>query len=195
MARNSRNAKTAASIAQPAHWPTHVQYISVYRFHLSVPTETRALICPKSTAPEACVPSRSLTIIRRISEHSHPACGQFGLFAARKIPPRTHILDYIGELHCDDRPESDYDLSLYRTREGLSIGVDAQHMGNEARFVNDFRGISHKPNAVFEDRRTVDGELRMSIWSGSDCIKKGDEILVSYGKSWWRAREECEGNA
>ena len=29
----------------------------------------------------------------------------------------------------------------------------------------------------------------MSIWTDGEEIKKGDEILVSYGKAWWRARQ------
>lgn len=98
----------------------------------------------------------------------------------KKIPPRTYLLDYLGEVHCDDRPSSDYDLSLYRTPDGLvSVGVDASAMGNEGRFVNDYRGIRAKPNAQFEERRVDNGELRMSIWTGSETIKKGEEILVS----------------
>lgn len=106
--------------------------------------------------------------------------GQFGLFAAKKIPQRTHLLDYLGEVHCDDRPSSDYDLSLYRTLDGLvSVGVDASAMGNEGRFVNDYRGIRTKPNAQFEERRVDNEELRMGIWTGSEVIKKGEEILVS----------------
>ena len=110
--------------------------------------------------------------------------GQFGLFAAKKIPPRTHLLDYLGEVHCDDRPSSDYDLSLYRAPDGLvSVGVDASAMGNEGRFVNDYRGIRGKPNAQFEERRVDNGELRMSIWSGGEAIKRGEEILVSMSRS------------
>lgn len=66
--------------------------------------------------------------------------------------------------------------------------MDARRSGNEARFVNDYRGIYEKPNAVFRDIRLSEGELRMSIWSSSEGITKGDEIVVSYGKSWWRAR-------
>lgn len=65
-------------------------------------------------------------------------------------------------------------------------------MGNEARFTNDYRGVKAKPNALFRERRTREGELRMSIWSGTDAIKKGEEILVSYGKSWWHARHNEE---
>lgn len=110
------------------------------------------------------------------------------MFAAKKIPPKTHILDYLGEVHCDDRPKSDYDLSLFRSPDGvINVGIDASTMGNEARFVNDYRGIREKPNAVFEERRTESGVLLMSIWS-SDVIKKGEEIAVSYGKSWWKSR-------
>jgi hypothetical protein len=68
------------------------------------------------------------------------------------------------------------------------VGLDASTMGNEARFINDYRGIRAKPNALFCDRRTAAGELRMSIWSSAEGVKKGEEILVSYGKAWWRAR-------
>lgn len=72
--------------------------------------------------------------------------------------------------------------------DGSSIGIDASKMGNEARFINDYRGIAEKPNAIFSDTRDHEGELRMYIWSSQE-IKKGDEILVSYGKSWWRTRQ------
>lgn len=77
-----------------------------------------------------------------------------------------------GEIHCDERQESDYDLSLYRFQHGESIGIDAGTTGNEARFVNDYRGIKGKPNAVFIDYRADSGELRMGIWALSEDIKK-----------------------
>jgi SET domain-containing protein len=99
-----------------------------------------------------------------------------------------YSLYYMGEVHADDRPSSDYDLSLYRTQDNISIGIDASRIGNEARFINDYRGVRDKPNASFEDDRSA-GELRMSVWSRNQPIAKGDEILVSYGKSWWRERQ------
>ncbi|EPS99095.1 hypothetical protein FOMPIDRAFT_1124889 [Fomitopsis schrenkii] len=174
--------------AAPPHWPSDVLYIAEQRYHASIPIELRLVLCPTQPAVSAVHNPQKSTVIRRITEPSHPAHGQFGLFAAKKIHPRSYIVDYAGEVHCDDRPGSDYDLSLYREASGLSVGIDSQLMGNEARFVNDYRGIKSKPNAVFEERRTEAGELRMSVWSGSDLIKKGDEILVSYGKGWWQAR-------
>lgn len=177
---------------RPPRWPANLHYLSQPRYHSSVPAAVRTTICPNSTGraqPPAHVPKLKPPVaIQSISDPSHPAHGQFGLFATKKIPPRTLILDYIGEVHCDDRPDSDYDLSLCRTPDHISVGVDAQHAGNEARFINDYRGVHAKPNALFQERRTDGGELRMSVWSGSEAIKKGDEILVSYGKSWWRAR-------
>ncbi|KAF9474303.1 hypothetical protein BDN70DRAFT_884964 [Pholiota conissans] len=92
-----------------------------------------------------------------------------------------------GQIHCDERLESDYDLSLYRFPNGLSVGIDASIMGNEARFVNDYRGITKKPNAIFVDERNESGDLQMIIRSVAE-INKGEEILVSYGKSWWKNR-------
>ncbi|KAI0336109.1 SET domain protein [Cubamyces sp. BRFM 1775] len=179
----------------PAHWPNNVRYISELVYHSSVPKHIRDFLL-SGGSPQASQsmsssshPQKSMVLIQRISGASHPANGQHGLFATKKIPPRTLILDYIGEVHCDERPESDYDLSLHRTPDHISVGVDAHSAGNEARFVNDYRGVKSRPNVIFQERRTDRGELRMSVWSGSEPIKKGDELLVSYGKSWWRARQ------
>ncbi len=80
----------------------------------------------------------------------------------------------------------------------MGIGIDADMWGNEARFINDYRGITERPNAEF---REVWGERRkergMGVWvlpegkSGKGKgIKKGEEILVSYGRGFWGARKE-----
>ncbi|KAH9945619.1 hypothetical protein B0H21DRAFT_694110 [Amylocystis lapponica] len=187
-------ARTPAGL-QPPRWPSNVQYLAEPSYHSSVSPEIRSEIRPSNgsrSLPSLNRPLVQLVTIRQIVDSSHPARGQYGLFATKKVSPRTLLLDYIGEVHCDDRPESDYDISLHRTQNGVSVGVDARWMGNEARFINDFRGVRSKPNAVFEERRTAAGELRMCVWTGSEAIKKGDEILVSYGKAWWNARSGGE---
>ena len=174
----------------PKNWPNDVQYLTIPNFHSSISDNALSFVrggCSKRTPLPPAPPS--LGVIRPITDHSHPAHGQHGLFAARKIPPRTLIVEYIGEVHSDERPMSDYDVSLYRfSGNGENIGVDASRMGNEARFVNDYRGIRPKPNAGFADRRTTGGDLRIGIWSLVEGIRKGDEIVVSYGKGWWTAR-------
>lgn len=96
----------------------------------------------------------------------------------------------------DPHADSDYDLSLLRlaahhpsnpTNAEVSIGIDAAKMGNAARFVNDYRGIGPKPNCEFRTSSS-EGYLRMEIWTLTE-IKKGDELLISYGKGWWGARK------
>lgn len=115
---------------------------------------------------------------------------------------------------------SDYDLSLHRE---LGIGIDASACGNEARFINDYRGIRPMPNAQFEEHwvrlppsrrdplqkheecdfrgceRRWKWELRMGVsvvgvrrdgkGVGKKGILAGDEIVVSYGKGFWRERQ------
>ncbi|KAJ7596689.1 SET domain protein [Mycena floridula] len=177
--------KTSRPARKPKHWPPGVQYLLSSILHRSVSRETRDFIVGTSSAPVHC--SQPPVAIRAISDSSHPAFRQYGLFAAKKIAAKSHIIDYIGEIHSDERPSSDYDLSLWRS-ETVNVGIDAAIMGNEARFTNDYRGIGEKPNAVFKDSRTANGELRIAIWSSTE-IKKGEEILVSYGKQWWRERD------
>jgi hypothetical protein len=93
---------------------------------------------------------------------------------------------------------SDYDLSLDRES---GIGVDASKMGNEARFMNDYRGVAAGPNAEFRDVLVDVGfgivEKRMGIFvlstgkSGKRAkgIERGEEILVNYGKGFWAERQ------
>lgn len=95
---------------------------------------------------------------------------------------------------------SNYDLSLDRE---LDLSVDATKHGNEARFINDYRGVrTEGPNAEFRDCVLQIGhgtwERRIGVFVLSkgkndkgpraQGIKKGDEILVSYGKGFWDAR-------
>lgn len=119
----------------------------------------------------------------------------------------------------DERLGSDYDLALLKTTTTITttatpssvntpeteekvvsyinVGIDAQFAGNEARFINDYRGTGvSRPNAVFKDSRgdpDGKGELTIGVWTAKDGIDKGDEILVSYGRGWWQARREAEG--
>lgn len=202
--------RTSRSAYLPQRWPASLQYLDSLSYHGSVPEALRSLINPSfrnNGSKASGNTSRPSVAIRPIVESSHPAFGQYGLFATKKIPPHTHILDYLGEVHCDDRPDSDYDLSLFRSQDGISVGVDASRMGNEARFINDFRGVKPKPNIVFQEQKNDAGDLCMGVWSSSETIKKGEELLVSYGqllsihvrwrfgthsshlgKSFWKAR-------
>jgi len=96
---------------------------------------------------------------------------------------------------------SDYDLSLDRE---VGISVDASHMGNEARFINDYRGIAQAPNAEFRDifvavaNNKVEKRVGVFVLSAgksgkrSKGIARGQEILVSYGKGFWAERTSVQ---
>lgn len=139
-----------------------------------------------------------------IHDPSHPANGQAGLFAARQLAPGSLILPYYGIVHSSALPhsaaheKSDYDLWL--DHEG-ALAVDADRAGNEARFVNDYRGVKERANSEFKEcwdpRR---GERCMAVFvlpAGKNAGKKtgvgiarGEEILVSYGKGFWSKRRD-----
>jgi hypothetical protein len=137
--------------------------------------------------------------ITSVSDPAHPANGQHALYANQHLPPDSFILPYLGYVHdqTDLNESSDYDLSLSRE---LGIGVDASKMGNEARFINDYRGVSSAPNAEFRDIYVDVGggkvEKRVGVFvlsagkSGKRAkgVGKGQEILVSYGKGFWSER-------
>lgn len=122
-----------------------------------------------------------------------------------------------GSTGADEEAASDYDLWLDRDAD---VAVDAARQGNEARFVNDFRGVEARANAEF---RSVFcerwGQVCVGVWvlgttgkrkkkkkkmgggvaggkgSGDGGIRKGEEILVSYGKGFWEERRrEKEGS-
>jgi SET domain-containing protein len=84
---------------------------------------------------------------------------------------------------------SDYTMSFVRNMPHCEdLVIDAELIGNEARHINDYRGVAEKPNAEFKNYRDSNGKVRVGVWVLNEKIKKGSEILVSYGKGFWKAR-------
>ncbi|CAJ0640405.1 11003_t:CDS:2 [Entrophospora sp. SA101] len=82
---------------------------------------------------------------------------------------------------------------LFATKDLKESTLIISYNGNEARFINDYRGISKKPNAIFHEYIDLNtGMVNMGVWviSGIGKIKKGSEILVSYGKGFWKERSK-----
>ncbi|KAK8206537.1 hypothetical protein M8818_004370 [Zalaria obscura] len=142
----------------PEDWPASVQYLRRPRLSSAVtPDLQKALRTPtRATAGYAKVaePGSPNPLVRiiPITAPTHPAYGQHGLFATERLPPDSFILTYNGLLHTNDLSdtdlESNYDISMDRE---LGLSVDATHMGNEARFINDYRRVNEAPNAEFKD--------------------------------------------
>jgi len=121
--------------------------------------------------------------VRHITAVSHPACGQHGLFAAKYIPPRTRVLDYVGFVTDEDKCSTTSDFIM---RLSGTLSVDAERCGNQARFINDFRRVADKPNVELV---LSDGPpCSMQVWTGAEGVEAGTELLLSYGKGFWHAR-------
>jgi len=177
---------------RPTNWPRTLPYLTapVLSPALSSRRAPSAAIAALNLHGAACACAASpspLVRIRPITAPSHPACGQSGLFAARTLPARSWVVDYLGVYHTQDEsdPASDYDIVLDRDS---GVAVDAATCGNEARFVNDYRGVADRANVEFRDRRADGRQARIAIYVGARDVRKGQELLVSYGKGFWDAR-------
>lgn len=191
----------------PTNWPPEITFLTRSRIDRAFPAdEIRYLF--KDLQPRAYRPPNSLasSLVRskRIVHAAHPANGQFGLFAARRLEPRTRVEAYIGIIKSRSRwideaaveSDSDYELSLVKKVvdiDGRSrlvdISVDAQNAGNLARLTNDYRGIASRPNVEFRQVVAPGGMWVMEIWTLEREIKRGEELLLSYGKGYAQARQ------
>lgn len=194
----------------PVNWPSDIEYLRQPQVSPAVSAVALKLLnTPTSaTAAHARLAISSIPFpnphvrITPVHDPQHPANGQAGLYALKHLAPDTLILPYIGRLHTnndqDTDPSSSYDISLDRD---LGLALDAAKAGNEARFVNDYRGIAEKPNAEFRDCWIQMADKRWERWIAifvlsagkagkrKQGIRPGDEILVSYGKGFWTERK------
>lgn len=188
----------------PKDWPERLPYLSAPLLSPRLTPEQRAAIHVSSRGdlPADAVlagPARRTRIVT-VTDSAHPACGQCALTAGEKLPPGSFVLAYAGYVHgaAETDASSDYDLSLDAE---LGLGVDAARMGNEGRFVNDYRGVAEGPNAEFRDV-WVEGKdggyvravgvfvLNAGKKGGKRAlgVGKAEEILISYGKGFWKDR-------
>lgn len=198
-----------ANARAPKGWPLDIIYLRAPSYSKKLSADKiKALLATKSDIAadipvyQTCGPYSTVKITP-VVDAAHPAHGQHGLYTNQHLLPDSFILPYLGYVHdeTDTNQASDYDLSLDRE---LGIGVDATMMGNESRFINDYRGVSTAPNAEFRDIYVDIGagqiEKRVGVFvlsagkSGKRAkgIVRGQEILVSYGKGFWTERQPAE---
>lgn len=154
--RNLDNlARSADNILPPPHWPEGVVYLGWHSQPSSkLPSVHHLTFCIAPRLAHECHPSqiraRQWTEVRTITASTafipafgsdlttHPAIGQCGLFAKKTIPPRTLVVPYYGLVHLagdeegDEDAESRYDAAI-EADDGTKLGIDATHMGTEAR--------------------------------------------------------------
>jgi hypothetical protein len=129
---------------------------------------------------------------------------------------RTHVKQGLVTLSEHESKSSDYTLAF--VEEGpLRLTLDADTMGNEGRFINDFRGVTiptpgaplpqrgvaqggssggacarvaARANVRFAARTDVRGATHMGVFvlPTGRGVAKHEELLLSYGKGYWLAR-------
>ncbi|KAI9295327.1 hypothetical protein K502DRAFT_315898 [Neoconidiobolus thromboides FSU 785] len=127
--------------------------------------------------------------IKALTNKQHPAYPYFGLFSGKSFVKDELLIKYVGWVTGEEGydKESDYVLSFLNV-----YSVDADKMGNEARYINDYRNIASKPNCEFReffDLNTM--ELAMGVFTLCD-ISNNQELLINYGKAFWKKRSLAE---
>mmetsp|Transcript_5388 Transcript_5388/g.10272 ORF Transcript_5388/g.10272 Transcript_5388/m.10272 type:complete len:334 (+) Transcript_5388:115-1116(+) len=119
--------------------------------------------------------------IRVISCHDHPCKGAKGLFATKDFHKGTRIIPYVGVVkrRIVGDASNDYLFGVSDT----NIDIDAEHAGNESRYVNDHRGVATVKNVQLVEIRSRAGELQ--VWMEAlRTIHSGEEILTHYGSRY-----------
>ena len=129
----------------------------------------------------------------------HPAFGsEFsrGLYATRLFTMGDVIGQYAGVIDSGDaettrrgqRLTGQYsiELDIAQSMGHYSlIKLDAKHVGNESRFINDFRGVPdvHGPNIEFVTRVCPTKGIWVDV-KAKWRIQAGEELLVDYGDAF-----------
>lgn len=134
--------------------------------------------------------------IRRVTDTAHPACGQNALYATINFGVGDVLGEYTGKV-MPGHWGGEYVTRLWNTGANSDYyrpGVDAQHMGNELRMINDHRGVpgATGPNCKFS-RAAIRG-FRAALIVAIKPIAPNEEFLLDYGEVYWR-QELMEGDA
>ena len=116
------------------------------------------------------------------------AGGGRGLFAARALPAKKKI-SYTGDLIrlTSDEIGGPYVLETRAHQNGASEAIDAARRNSGyGRWVNDPRGTGLRANAKFVLFTPPGRRTRIASVETTRPLLAGEEILVSYGQTYWR---------
>nr|NGX50825.1 hypothetical protein [Chlamydiota bacterium] len=117
----------------------------------------------------------------------NPVVG-YGVFAKEAIPPYSTLNHYTGLLMVDDDIKEEHD-STFSFTDYKTFSIDALKYGNWCRFMNHCAEREANNNAIPWEYYHEDGP-KIVFTSGSRGIKKGEQILYSYGDDYWKEKEE-----
>ena len=119
--------------------------------------------------------------------------GGLGLFAKKKFAKGEKIIEYIGEYKNYDTQNDSSEVHKGHTycfeyKLGHCIDAADELVSSIARFANDSHSSGKKNNARFSVWFKNKDKTHVFL-KAKHTIKVGDEILVSYGKSYWNTRD------
>jgi hypothetical protein len=120
----------------------------------------------------------------RIKPSSIDGAGK-GLSVTRDVPTGGVITDYTGDLvpvQGDDGSADEFQGSAYVLELTRTLALDAARSNTaEGRLINDPRGSGKQANARF----CINQRAKTVTLRATRPLKKGDEVFVSYGDSYW----------
>lgn len=116
----------------------------------------------------------------------NPVVG-YGVFAKENIPPYSTLGHYAGVLMHDDDINPDHD-STFSFTDYKTYSIDAMRKGNWTRYMNHSPEGDPKTNVIPWEHYRPEGP-RIVFTSGQRGIKKGEQLLYSYGDEYWESRK------
>ena len=119
----------------------------------------------------------------RIGISAIPGAGK-GLFAEENIKRAQVIVDVTGPRYTAQETIDLHEANEYLLALNDESG-DCIEVTGPARYANDAKGITAIPGLV-NNAQFCSGEDHSMYLSATRTILKGQEILVNYGKAYWR---------
>jgi len=107
----------------------------------------------------------------------------YGVFAKENIPAYSILNHYAGILKLDKKIPSSND-STFMFSDFEKFSIDAHSAGNWGRFMNHSPEKNKKTNVLAWEHYS-DWGPRIIFTACRHGIKKGDQLLYSYGDSYW----------
>ena len=173
----------------PAGWPGDVLFCS-FPLQRGVDQSLLKRFCDGS--------ERMRGVEIRIVPSTHPCGGprevahNRGLYATSAFKAGDAMGEYAGCIQSPDEGASSrgqhgqYAIALDTSKgfgRPVSLELDARNVGNETRFINDYRGVAPQPNVRFSTTCLPGRGVWVQV-SVIATIQPGDEILVDYGASF-----------
>jgi SET domain-containing protein len=108
--------------------------------------------------------------------------GEQGLFAIKKFEKFDVIGEYTGRVVGEEILRGHYLATLEDLPQTDSLGVDAEHCGNEIRFINSYLNIAFVPNVTM--RTTYINTYPHLVVVCTREIDIDEEILLDYGEAY-----------